>query len=115
MPPRRRWDPYYQSPLLARELRLTTHRSILGPDPACDRCGETRTPTLLRRGSEIVCYECQSVEDGRSRIEQDHPLGRGDRWIHYTRPIRGNLHRMISNPDVNAKDAWAGQPDEPTA
>jgi hypothetical protein len=107
MPAPRRWDPYYVSPFLGRELRRATHRSILGPDPRCEACGETRLQALIREGRRVICYECQSVEQGRSRIEQDHPLGRGERWIRYTRPLPGNRHRLVSHPDVDAFDAWA--------
>ena len=106
MPPSSNWDPHYRSPLSQRELRVATHASILGPDPRCGRCGETRRVALQRRGREVICYECQSEEQGRSRIEQDHPLGRGERWRHYTRPLAGNTHRVISSPDTNARDAW---------
>ena len=99
MPPRRKWDPYWQPPLFARERRLAIHRAILGPDPACDRCGERRLPALSRRKSEILCYECLATEEGRNPIEYDHPLGRGELWIHYKVPTRGNDHRVYSNPD----------------
>ena len=104
MPARRSWDPYFWSPLFDRERRLATHRSILGPDPRCDRCGEVRRPALSRRGKEILCYECLAVESGRNPNELDHPLGRGDRWVHYTKPIPGNRHRLFSDPDAGPEE-----------
>jgi hypothetical protein len=100
MPARRKFDPYWHAPLFARERRLSIQRGILGPDAACDRCGEVRLPALQRRASEVICYECQAEEEGRTRIELDHPLGRGDRWIHYTVPTPGNEHRLLSDPDA---------------
>ena len=99
MPPRRKWDPYWRAPLFARERRLAIHRSILGPDSACDSCRETILPALRRTGPAVICYECQAESEGRSRIEYDHPLGRGERWIHYTVPTPGNVHRLLSDPD----------------
>jgi len=99
MPPRRRWDPYWRAPLLARERRLATHRSILGPDPACQQCRETRRPALHRVARAVTCYECMAEADGRSRVEYDHPLGRGGRFIRYTVPTAGNDHRVLSDPD----------------
>jgi len=115
MPPRPKWDPeHFWSPLFDRERRLATHRSILGPDPRCDRCGETRRPALSRRGTAIVCYECQAIEEGRNPVELDHPLGRGDRWVHYTKPTPGNRHRVLSDPDFGpgARMLDALEPDD---
>lgn len=99
MPAPRRWDRHYSAPLFDREPRLATHRNILGPGAACDRCGETRLPALRRDGHEVVCYECQAEAEGRSPVEQDHVLGRSERFIHYTVPTPGNLHRLLSDPD----------------
>jgi hypothetical protein len=99
MPPRRSWDPYWHAPLFARERRQATQRSILGPGASCQRCGEARRPALHRTGPAVTCYECQAEAEGRSRIEYDHPLGRGDRFIHYTVPTPGNDHRVLSDPD----------------
>ncbi len=99
MPPRRNWDRYWQAPLFARERRLATQRSSLGPGAAGDTCGETLRPALHREGSTGRCYECMAEADGRSRVELHHPLGRGERWVTYTEPTPGNAHRLLSDPD----------------
>ena len=75
-----------------REQRL---RQLGTRSPRCHRCGEADPFALSGTGSEIVCYECLAIEQGRPVIEGHHVSGRAnDRGDVIDVP--GNDHRALS-------------------
>jgi hypothetical protein len=63
--------------------------------PQCKMCGESDPAALTRRPPNILCYECQAKQSGRSPIEQHHPAGRNN--DSFTVPIPTNDHRVLSD------------------
>jgi len=84
-----------------RAVRRTRTARPLGPDATCWKCG-CADPTMLHRPKnkrKIWCYECASLEDGQSAIEQHHLLGEANDPT--TVGVPGNLHRVLSDAQID--------------
>jgi hypothetical protein len=68
-------------------------------------CGEQRPLALVRRPSEVICYECDARRRGLSGLE-DHHLGGAVSPFDPIR-IRANDHRVLSViQDVVWRERW---------
>ncbi len=84
-----------------RAVRRTRKARPLGPDAKCWKCG-CEDPTVLHRPKnkrKIWCYECVSLEDGKSVVEQHHLLGEANDPTKVRTP--GNLHRIVSDAQID--------------
>ncbi len=77
---------------LRREKRL---RRLETRNPKCKQCGETNPVALTGIAPDILCYECEALQNGRSPIEAHHSAGRNN--DSFTVPIPGNDHRVLSD------------------
>ena len=83
------------SPEIMRDRSKEKGYQRLGTrSPRCAKCGETDPSCLIRNRTKIICYECSSIDSGRSPIEDHHPAGKKN--DHFTVPVPGNDHRILS-------------------
>jgi len=80
-----------------RKARREQHlqRLASGRDPQCARCRESEPAALVVDGGEVLCYECQAEQNGRSVIERHHIAGRHNDPA--TVALPGNAHRLLSD------------------
>jgi hypothetical protein len=78
------------------EIRRERHRRRLGArHPRCTTCGESEPAALVGRVTEVRCYECLLIADGKNPIEAHHYAGRANDA--FTVLLRGNAHRVVSD------------------
>lgn len=80
------------SPKARQTIRSAKRRQKGGAGARCSRCGYAE-PTTLQ--TVTLCYECAAFVQGRSPVEQHHPLGRSNDPS--TVGVPGNLHRFFSD------------------
>jgi hypothetical protein len=78
------------------DMRREKARRLLGvADPRCARCGESEILVLTGTHPNVLCYECQALDRGRSLVEDHHPAGKSVDPA-FTVPVPGNDHRVLS-------------------
>lgn len=80
------------SPKAKQKIRSTKRREKLGPNSRCSRC-EYADQSALQ--TVTLCYECVAFVQGRSPVEEHHPLGRSNDPS--TIGLPGNPHRGLSD------------------
>lgn len=74
----------------------------------CAGCGWTDASALTKTADRIVCYECGCQERSTATVEEHHHLGR--RSDPATIPVPGNVHRSLSDRQVEWPDAVRSNP-----
>lgn len=97
------------SPKARQTIRSAKRRETLGADARCSRCGYADQSGLE---TMTLCYECAKFVQGRSPVEQHHPLGRSNDPT--TISVPANPHRNISNQMQDwERDLQWGDPADP--
>jgi hypothetical protein len=85
-----------------RAVRRTRKARPLGLDAKCWKCGCADLTALHRPKykKKIWCYECASLEDAKSAVEEHHLLGKAND-PETTAGVLGNLHRPLSDAQID--------------
>jgi hypothetical protein len=67
--------------------------------PRCKSCGQSKVAALTGTEPNIICYECQAKNFGRSPIEKHHIAGRSN--DSFTVSIPANDHRVLSDRQID--------------
>ncbi len=92
-----------------RAARQAKRVRITGPDARCGQCGWRDPTALLRTDETVLCYECRSTETGRATVEDHHILGKDNDPA--TVPVPGNLHRLLSDAQLDWNKVLRTNPD----
>ena len=92
-----------------RSARRATRARVLGPEAECARCGWREVTALTKTRNGVLCYECQSIKKGRATMERHHILGKANDPS--TVPVPGNLHRQLSDRQLDWSKDLKSNPD----